>query len=84
MQSMRKEGQQKLVLASVRGGLMFCNDIAKATGIDKDAVYYHLRRLLTAGVIKRQQGNGWTKYYPVGESPVLLERFWKSPIVVKK
>jgi predicted ArsR family transcriptional regulator len=84
MQSMRQEGQQRKVLDSVKSGNVTCNEIAEATKIEKSQVYNHLRRLVTQGVIKTQRGNGWTKYYPVGESPVLLERFWKSPIVVKK
>jgi len=84
MQSMRQEGQQRKVLESVRSGKVTCNEIAEATKIDKGQVYNHLRRLVLQGAIRTQRGNRWTKYYPVGESPVLLERFWKNPIVFKK
>jgi DNA-binding IclR family transcriptional regulator len=85
MQSMKEESKEIEVLKAVKSGKCLCRDIADSLGMDRDEAYRYLRRLVDAGTVRAQRGNGWTKYYFIGKnSAVLLDRYWKPPIFFER
>jgi len=85
MQSMREESKEIEVLKAVKSGKCLCRDIADTLGMDRDETYRYLRRLVDAGTVRAQRGNGWTKYYFIEKgSAVLLDRYWKPPIFFER